>query len=145
MNKVGRLSKLSDKFGICASGLCLIHCLATPILLFVFPVSKLHILEKEGLHQGFAVLVISSILIALYPTCKKHGHKDIIVLASLGICFVLSAIFIHQMPEILGHSLTVTGSILLIIAHIKNMRIRHGRCETPSNCATASSHKKGTC
>lgn len=127
-------NKIWDKIGICASGLCLIHCLATPILLLVFPTLKLTLLESHIVHEIFALVVISSILIAVYPHCKKHGHTDIIAIAFGGVAFVVAALLFHDLPSSIADSLTIIGSILLIIAHFKNMKVRHGRCETEAAC-----------
>lgn len=123
-------NKFWDKLGICASGLCLIHCLATPIVLMLFPTFKLAFLEHHAIHQILAVVVVSSVLIAVYPQCKKHGHKDIVLWAILGVFSILLAVFFgHDLGEEIEHTVTIAGSILLLIAHIKNIRVRHGKCE----------------
>ena len=132
------INKLWDKIGICASGLCLVHCLATPLLLIFFPTSLFADIHFELTHQIFAVIVTSSILIAVYPTCREHGHYDIIALAITGIILVLGAVFSHEIiGDNFSHGITVLGSIVLIIAHIKNMKVRHGKCDTEaeSHCS----------
>lgn len=131
------VNKIWDKVGICASGLCLIHCLATPILLILIPASMFTNIHFEITHQIFAVVVTSSILLAVYPTCKEHGHYDIIGLALIGITLILCAVFFHDYAsETVSHGTTVIGSIILITAHIKNMKIRHGKCESDSQCSS---------
>lgn len=129
------VTKIWDKIGVCASGLCLVHCLATPFLILLFPATKIDFLETYHFHEIFAVLVTSSILLALYPHCKKHGHTDIILIAAVGVAFVIGGIVFPQLPETLHVASTVIGSIFLITAHIKNMKVRHGKCETESNCS----------
>jgi len=135
MNEQKLSTKIWDKIGICASGLCLIHCLATPILLLLFPATKIAFLETHGFHEIFAVIVVSSILIAVYPNCRKHGHNDIILIALTGVLIIMGATFFHDMPELLHVGLTVVGSIFLITAHIKNMKVRHGKCATKTACS----------
>jgi len=128
------MNKFWDRIGICASGLCLIHCIATPVFLIMFPSLKLAYFEHQSFHQVFGVVVVSSVLIAVYPQCRKHGHKDIIIWAISGVLFILAGIFLgHDYGEGYEHGLTILGSLLLIIAHIKNMRVRHGKCETKCN------------
>ncbi len=127
--------KIWDKIGICASGLCLVHCLATPILLLVFPTLKITLADNHLFHEIFAVIVVSSILLAVYPHCKRHGHTDIIAIAFAGVAFVLSGLFMHDLPLAISHTITIIGSILLIIAHVKNMKVRHGKCESDNTCA----------
>ena len=129
-------TRVWDKIGVCASGICLIHCLATPILLLIFPASKIQFFEHGVLHAVFAVLVVGSILLAVYPTCKKHGHKDIMTFAALGVFFILSSFLFHDYGEVIEYVFTIAGSICLIIAHIRNMKVRHGKCEsTISQCS----------
>ena len=138
------INRVWDKIGICASGLCLIHCIATPVLLLAFPASKVSFIVEHdfhGVHQLFAVIVVSSILIAVYPNCRKHGHNDIIAIALIGVFSVLSAIFLHDfMSESLSHGFTIIGSIFLIVAHIKNMKVRHGKCLSSNNKSSCKSH-----
>jgi hypothetical protein len=129
-------TRIWDKIGVCASGICLIHCLATPILLLIFPASKIQVFEHGVFHAVFAVLVVGSILLAVYPTCKKHGHKDIMTFAALGVFFILSSFLFHDYGEAIEYLFTIAGSICLIIAHIRNMKVRHGKCEsTKSSCS----------
>lgn len=135
------MNKILDKIGICVSGLCLVHCLLTPFVLVLFPSFKLAFFNHELFHQIFGVIVVSSVLIAVYPQCRKHGHKDIIAWAIGGVALILAGIFLgHEFGEEIEHGLTILGSIFLITAHIKNMKVRHGKCETKSTCESGHSH-----
>jgi uncharacterized membrane protein len=140
------IKKVMDKFGICVSALCLVHCLLTPVVLILFPSLASTMIEDEKIHMIFAAFVIFSVIIAVYPQCRKHGHKDIIALALGGVILIVLS---FALDDILGHAvhahpsghaahstsgghiiLTITGSILLIAAHIKNIKVRHGKCES---------------
>ena len=135
------MNKILDKIGICVSGLCLVHCLATPFILVLFPSFKFAFFEHEAFHQIFGVIVVLSVLFAVYPQCRKHGHKDIIGWALAGVLFILAGIFLgHDLGEEIEHGLTILGSILLITAHIKNMKVRHGKCDSDSHCKDDHSH-----
>ena len=134
------LNRIWDKVGICASGLCLVHCLATPILLLFVPGFKYSDMVDEHTHEIFAVVVVSSIMFAVYPNCRKHGHNDIILLALSGVVLILISIFFHDIPVGISHTITVIGSIILIIAHIKNMKVRHGKCESDSHKCDSKPH-----
>lgn len=121
------MSKLLDRFGVCASSLCLIHCLLTPLAVLFFPGVKG--LFTEDAHKVFAVVVVSSIAFAVYPHCRRHGHKDIIAFAAAGVGLILGAIFFEDaMPLSMHYILTTIGSVLLIWAHLKNIKVRHGNC-----------------
>lgn len=123
------MNRLWDKIGICASGLCLVHCLTTPLLLIFYPVF-LHTDTHHSVHEILAFIVIASIMIAVFPKCHKHGHYDIIGIATVGMLFVLGGLFLHESSLLLATITTSLGSAFLIYAHYKNMRIRHGKCES---------------
>lgn len=123
------MNKIFDKLGICASTLCLIHCLATPILILFFPaIEDLLGTSAEHFHTALAVIVVSLVLIAVYPQCRRHGHKDIVAIALIGVGFIIGSLFIENHP-LAHHSTTIIGSIFLIIAHFKNMKVRHNKTE----------------
>lgn len=125
------INKFFDKLGICVSGLCLVHCLIMPFALLSFPVlsNYFHHLE-ENIHLIFGVLVLTSAIFAVYPHCRKSGRKDILILALMGSITVLTAFTLaHEISEVLESILTVTGSVMLIIAHFRNMKVKHTKCE----------------
>lgn len=125
------MSKLLDRFGVCASTVCLVHCVLTPFVILFFPGVKG--LFTEEAHEVFAVVVVSSITFAVYPHCRRHGHKDIIAMAIFGVALILAAIFFEtRMPLALHYILTTIGSVFLILAHLKNIKVRHGNCSHDS-------------
>lgn len=132
------MAKVLDRFGICVSGICVVHCIVTPIVIILFPALNTSHLFHDWFHLIFGTVVITSVLIAVYPHCNRHGHKDIVALALLGSISILFALFFgHDLNKYFEHGFTTLGSVLLITAHIKNMKVRHGRCE--SECSSASS------
>lgn len=120
--------KIIDKIGICASSLCLIHCFFTALMIIGFPALNLSVLGHEVIHEIFAIVVVTTAMIAVYPLCRKHEHKDIIILAVIGTILILSGVIFHSWPEWIGHTATSLGSLFLISAHYKNIKIRHGKC-----------------
>lgn len=121
-----------DKLGICTSTLCLIHCIVPPVLMLFLPLNSAEIFDIEFVHDIFAVVVIGSVLIAIYPHFKSKQHQDIIGFASIGIILIVSAIFAHSFSEISHTILTMIGSAFLITSHVKNIKIRHGKCTNKS-------------
>lgn len=135
MNKPESKIKLLDRLGICASAICIAHCLLTPLVILLFPALK-EILENSQayheFHEVFAVIVIATVLFAVYPTCRRHGHKDIVAAAITGACLIIIGVLVEGPSQIAGHILTLTGSVFLITAHVKNMKVRHGKCDSDS-------------
>lgn len=136
--EIGRtkMNRVWDKIGICASGLCLVHCLATPVLLLFYPLF-LHTEMHESVHEILAFVVVASIMIAVFPKCHKHGHYDIIMIALIGMFLVIGGLFLHETSLLFATITTSFGSAFLIYAHYRNMRIRHGKCESKvSSCSS---------
>lgn len=127
-------NKFWDKLGLCTSVLCLIHCITPPILMLYLPVSTFSFLQEEIVHNILSVIVIASIIFAVYPTCKKHEHKDILILAGMGVLFIIAAAFVAHHSNKLHYSFTMLGSLFLIISHVKNIRVRHGKCIESQDC-----------
>lgn len=128
------MSRLWDKIGICASGLCMVHCLTTPILLIFYPLF-IHTEMHELVHELLAFIVVASIMIAVFPKCHKHGHYDIIMIALIGLFLVVGGLFLHETSILFATIATSFGSAFLIYAHYRNMRVRHGKCQsTKTSC-----------
>ncbi len=135
------INKIWDKLGICTSTLCLFHCLATPILLLAFPATQFEFLNDHMIHEIFAIVIVISLMLAIYPTCKEHGHIDIIVIATIGVAFILASVFLDDyITGMLHTTFTIFGSIFLITAHLKNMKVRHGRCNVKTSCSGHKHH-----
>ena len=122
-------SEIIDKIGICASSLCLIHCIITALMIVGLPLLGHSFLSHELVHDIFAVVVVITVVIAVYPHCHRHGHKDIVAFAIFGAGLVLSGVILHESIKLPADILTILGSLCLIFAHVRNIKVRHGKCQ----------------
>jgi hypothetical protein len=116
-----------DRLGIFVSSLCMVHCLALPVLLPLLSLS-LHGEETSDLtHIVFAAILVPATIYAAYSGYRKHHAWMPVISFAIGTAAILSAVFfIHDLyGEFAEQALTVTGSILLIFAHIRNYRLQH--------------------
>lgn len=120
--------EIIDKIGICASSLCLAHCIMTALMIVGLPFLGQNFLNHELIHDILAVVVVITVVIAVYPHCHKHGHKDIVAFAVLGATLVLAGVIMHDSVELPADLFTILGSISLIFAHYRNIKVRHGKC-----------------
>ncbi len=122
-----------DRSGILISFLCLIHCALTPFLLLLWPALHSHILESYVVHVIFALLVALSGGYAFWRGYKAHRTAHIMWMAVSGFVLLLCGIFSHEHEAAhtltYGTILTILGSVLLISAHVKNLRTCRHRCE----------------
>ena len=110
-----------DGVGMAASCLCLIHCLAFPLLIAALPTLASVVGEGEAFHFAILAIAIPSSFIALWLGRARHRALWPIGLGAIGL-IVLTLASLEFLPEIPA---TVTGSLMLVTAHIANWRYRH--------------------
>jgi hypothetical protein len=118
---------MKDLFGVACSSLCIIHCLATPVLLAAgIPIVGLSALEGEGTHLFFAILVV---VVALWSFPSGwRSHKNLIpgALALAGLSFLLLTPILGESMEL---ALAIIAGLILITAHLVNRKLILKRLE----------------
>lgn len=108
-----------DLAGIGASSLCVIHCLATPLLVVFLPI--LEAVEKQT-HAGFALAILGIGLLAFWPGYLQHRRWRIIAAAIVG--FSLISLGVTAQEGLLSESAeaiaTILGGAILVTAHLRN-------------------------
>ncbi len=111
-----------DISGMFFSGLCILHCIATPVLL----VGATAWFASEWVHTLFILILIPVTGFAIWRS-KAWQNRRWVVYALLGglallIVAILAEDFVGELGEIL---LTVAGSLMLIAGHIGNKHDHH--------------------
>ena len=122
-----------DRIGIGVSGLCLIHCLALPLLLTFAPFVQLISDWHQPFHIGIFILAAPVAFISLRQGYRHHKKKLILLLGGLGCGLIFSNLLIdlsadtHLHTEELTLSLlmNVAGGLLLASAHLLNIKLCH--------------------
>ena len=124
-------ASLADRIGIWMSALCVVHCVATPVLISMSAVFAHFLPGEESTHRTLATLVATVGAVALLRGFRMHGRRRILALMALGLAFIfLGAWFGDHLPSHMWEVLvTLTGSSLMIAAH----RMNHTFC---NNCRT---------
>ena len=140
---------ITDKFSICLSMCCILHCLALPVLIVLLPsISSLWI-NDEIVHVYLVLLAIPISLFAMVKSLKVHNNYKCISLAVIGLLLLIVAIFMHDIGSFFGEQghgeekghveehghdehhgiggmlekiFTVLGALVLVGAHILNLR-----------------------
>lgn len=114
-----------DKTAVALSGLCLVHCLALPFLIALFPVLGFTVVSHETFHQLILVVVIPTTLIALGMGYRRHHSRLVAALGFAGVAaLVIAAFAVHELgAEALERWVTVVGGLLLATAHLRNFRL----------------------
>lgn len=116
----------SDKVAVSLSVLCSLHCLLFPVLVvFVPSVAGLLMADDDMFHKWLLVGVLPTSAYALFMGCKNHGRYVFMGLGFVGVALLtVAAFFGHDLFGETGEKyLTVSGSVLIAIAHLNNSRL----------------------
>ena len=116
--------KLLDTTAVLLSGICLLHCLALPVLLTVLPIFNTQLLDEETFHLIMLVVILPVSVIALAIGCRQHKDRTTLILGTIGLgILTATAIFGHDWFGLTGERLvTSLGGLVLAAAHIQNYR-----------------------
>lgn len=111
---------MKDTLAMACSGLCLCHCLLTPVLLTVGSLGMVAgFLQSEALHQILLLPVVCLAVASLPFSFRLHLRWPPLLLAGVGGLFLLAS---FTAPESFEVALTVPAGLLLIGAHLLNRR-----------------------
>ncbi len=114
-----------DKIGIGLSSLCMIHCLATPLLFLLLPaVGAAYLDGSEGFHWVMASIVLPVALLAFLRGYSHHRRARVLALGFAGVALLYAALALHEtIQSSVPHTLmTIAGSALLLTGHALNWR-----------------------
>jgi hypothetical protein len=121
-----------DRFAVGLSGLCMLHCLALPVVLTLTPIVGGSLISESLFHQGLLWFIVPVSVIALGIGCRQHKDRPTIMLGAAGLSILVFTAFLgHELFGITGERVvTSLGGLVLASAHIRNYRIcRHVDCD----------------
>ena len=119
-NTQGRL----DTAAVILSGVCILHCLALPLLLTIFPIFNVTLLSEKVFHLLMLVFILPASLVALMIGCRLHKDKMTLIFGGVGLStLAITAFFGHQLFGLTGERIvTSLAGLVLAIAHVQNYR-----------------------
>ena len=105
--------------GIVLSILCIIHCLAVPLLALISSISLFAIfVENAKLMHVILFFFVFIFYLIIFPKNYINDKKgEIFMAASIGVLFLFLGLFLEEILEMI---LTLTGASFLIFAHYRN-------------------------
>ena len=123
MNFLGKV----DSIAIILSSICLIHCLAIPILFLVGSTVAMGFFETELLVHVLLLMVAAPMSgYALVIGYRTHRSAIVLYLGLVGLTLMLSGVIFHG-QFFLEVVVTIAGSLVLGLAHIYNLRFTKTR------------------
>jgi len=111
-----------DVVGASCSGLCICHCLLTPLLMAsgLFGGSLLF-LESEWIHRLLLIPVVMLSILAVLSIAKRQADWSLLILAVTGVSIMLSAVaYEERFGGAFEQVATVLGGFLLMVFHLVN-------------------------
>ena len=118
-----------DRIAITLSSICVIHCIAFPIIASLIPLFTTtlhhgHAMHDFWFHQFILIFILPFSIIAIIAGYHRHKQRLPVVIATAGLCvLVFTAIFAgtlitnHIIPHESEKILTIIGGIIHAIGH----------------------------
>ncbi len=108
-----------DGLGVMLSGLCMIHCLASLLLVSLLGLGG-EVLLSPAIHRVGLVLAILVGAVTIGIGVRRHGQRGPLLTGACGIALMTCAVVVQHGP--LEAVLTIAGVALVATAHIRNLR-----------------------
>jgi hypothetical protein len=115
---------LFDQIAIALSGVCIVHCLAVPILVAFLPLAAVSLGSESHFHSLMLWFVVPTSVVGFGLGLHAHRHIGIVLLGAFGVAVLAAA-------ALWGHTawassvevgVSVLGSLVLAVAHWLNFR-----------------------
>ncbi|SFK49089.1 MerC domain-containing protein [Methylophaga sulfidovorans] len=112
---------MKDNIAIACSGLCLVHCVVTPIVMGLAALGAVSAwLDSPWIHQLMLVPVILLALLSLPFAYIKHGNHVPMIMVVLGISAMVSTFFL---PEHYEFWITIPAALVIMSGHFWNRQL----------------------
>jgi len=122
-------ARILDRTAILLAGLCVLHCLALPLVLVTMPLLQQY--ADSHFHLQMLIFVLPVSVVALVLGYRRHLHTSILLWGFVGMALLLvGATWAHSEVGLIADRIcTISGSLVLATTHYLNTRLaRH--CKT---------------
>lgn len=125
-----------DFLGLTLSGSCLVHCLLLPVAIVAAPTLSLWLGETENtVHWALLTLALLVSGGALLGGFRRHAVAGVVMLGALGLLVMLVAAS-HVFGRGVEAALTLTGALIVAVAHLINLRLCTNGGDAPTTPTT---------
>jgi hypothetical protein len=126
--KVSVFSLAWDRLGVIMSGLCLIDCLVLPVVSTLLISLQSSVTWVRDVHWYLLPLIGITAGIAFHHSFKAHRSYSIVFMGAVGyLMLALGELFEVRLGFKSVNYVSVTGSALLISAHVRNLILHSGK------------------
>lgn len=114
-----------DRIAVFLSGLCLVHCLALPLAFLLTPFLANWLVASETMvHWILFGTALPVSAIAIGRGYRMHHDKPTVGLGVAGLLLMLAGVT-HVFGAAGEAAITISGVLLLLWAHLRNLTRRH--------------------
>ncbi len=127
------LSNSLDRSAITLSALCLVHCLALPVVTVFLPSMIATAVSQEFFHSLMVICVLPISIFALTMGCKKHNKLSVAIYGGVGLASLIVAVVFGEshLGETGEKAMTAIGTLMIAFAHFQNYKL----CSKSANCS----------
>lgn len=105
------------------SMICLVHCLALPLLVLVLPGPLSLLFGSENFHILAIAVIAPMAVLAFGMGVRFHGALCPSFVGGAGLAFLVLALW-PALDHVTSVAVTVAGSLMLVAGHVLNWRLR---------------------
>lgn len=121
-----RTASRTDVLGLGSSLLCLLHCLAVPVLVGFFSA-----VPGNNWHQLDYLFLALALVAAVGTTRRTHDAPVMMLLWGGFALFALGMLIENWLPDFPAYVLHGPGSIIMIVGHVRSLRV--GTCQVAAH------------
>ncbi|MCC5862836.1 MAG: MerC domain-containing protein [Gammaproteobacteria bacterium] len=124
------LTRQLDRLAILLSGVCVLHCILTPVAIALLPLLTLGIGGDEHFHELMLFIVLPVSTLGLALGWRQHRRAGVLLggVAAMALLTFAGTWGHDNLSHALEATLTVIGSLALAAVHLVNYRfLRHRR------------------
>ncbi len=112
-------SKYFDQIAITLSAVCIVHCLAVPLVIAVLPIAAVSLGDPTHFHGLMLWLVVPTSVLGFGLGFRVHGSRAIVGFGAVSVAVLAAAaVWGHsRWPEAVEIAVSVLGSLSLGAAH----------------------------
>lgn len=133
--KISDKRSLADRFGATASFMCALHCALLPVIFAALPALGLSFLADHAFERAFVGFSVALAITSLVFGFRRHRRFAAFVFMIPGVLLLLIGVLINVDHTNVSHAVLVSmGGVLVMCAHIANLRLAHAHTHSES-CA----------
>jgi hypothetical protein len=138
---LGRVAGGLDLYAAALSTLCLIHCLALPLLATLLPLAG-QLSETPLVHRALVLLAAPVTLWVVWQSLPVAGLKLFIILALTGLALLFLGAFSDTLSAY-EQPITVAGALLLGVGHLWRWVRHRSAARRRGEACVASERSRG--